>query len=447
MGFGFELSVILILTLINGFFSAAEIGILSVRRTRLLELANEGRRGAGAALRLRKNPERFLATVQVGITVLGATAGAFGGATLEAPLAAALAGLGVHRLADELALALVVAFVSVLSIVLGELVPKSLALRSSERVSLLVARPLLWISRAARPVVWFLTTLSNILLRPFRDRTTFTESRLSPDELQHLVEEAASSGALLPAAGSIASRAIDLGALPISSLLIPRPQVAYLHRHATREEVWALLQSRPHSRYPVVAADLDSIEGYVTERDLVRQLVEERRIDLATILRQVPLVAARMTAVAVLRDLQERRSQLAVVIDSHGMTAGIVTIDDIAEEILGKILSENELPAEATLRDGEGHALVRADTPVQELNRELGLELPVSPDYSTLSGLLMHTSGKILQVGDETTVDGVRFKVLEATPRQVHRVRILLPPGGRDAAGEGPGSWNAPDRR
>ena len=178
MLFGAELLVILVLSLVNGFFSASEIGILSVRRTRLQELANEGHRGALSALALRQNPERFLATVQIGITVLGATAGAFGGATLEAPLAAWLTGLGLRRGADELALALVVALISVLSIVLGELVPKSLALRSSERVSLLVSRPLLWMSQAARPVVWFLTTVSNLLLRPFRDQTTFTEARL-----------------------------------------------------------------------------------------------------------------------------------------------------------------------------------------------------------------------------------------------------------------------------
>jgi putative hemolysin len=440
LDFGFELLVILILTLVNGFFSAAEIGILSVRRTRLLELANQGRRGATAALGLRRHPERFLATVQIGITVLGATAGAFGGATLEAPLAAWLEGLGIRHGGDELALALVVAFVSVLSIVLGELVPKSLALRSSERVSILVARPLLWISRAARPVVWFLTALSNLLLRPFRDRTTFTESRLSPDELQQLVEEASTSGALLPAAGDIASRAIDLAALPISSLLIPRPQVAYLRRDATREEVWKLLGSRSHSRYPVVVHDLDSVEGYVVGRDLVRQLIEAEDVDIPSVLRQVPLVAARTPAVAVLRDLQKRRSQLAVVLDQHGMTAGIVTIDDIAEELLGEILSENEQPAEAILREPDGAALLRADTPVQEINRALGTELSVSPDYSTLSGLLMHASGRILRAGEETIVDGVRFEVVEATPRQVKLVRVHLAAASREALAPGPAS-------
>jgi putative hemolysin len=427
VGLGAELLVILVLSLVNGFFSASEIGILSVRRTRLLELAEEGHRGALTALALRKNPERFLATVQVGITVLGASAGAFGGATLEEPLAAWLTGLGLQRGADQVALALVVAFISVLSIVLGELVPKSLALRSSERVSLLVSRPLFGLSQVARPVVWFLTTVSNLLLRPFRDQTTFTEARLSPDELQHLVEEASTSGSLLPAAGDIASRAIELGELPISSLLIPRTQVAYLRQDATRDEVWALLKSRSHSRYPVVARDLDSIEGYVLERELVQQIVEEGRVDIAAILRGVPLVAARTSAVEVLRDLQDKRAQLAVIIDQQGMTAGIVTIGDIAEALLGEVLSEHEKPAEAIRREDDGSALVRADTPVQEVNRQLGSDLPVSPDYSTLSGLLMHESGQILRAGEELLVDGVRIEVVESTQRQVKRVRLHLP--------------------
>ena len=187
-----------------------------------------------------------------------------------------------------------------------------------------------------------------------------------------------------------------------------------------------------------MAHDLDSVEGYATERDLVRQLVEESSVDVAAVLRQVPLVTARTPAVAVLRELQKRRSQLAVVLDQHGMTAGIVTIDDIAEELLGQILSENEQPAEAILRAPDGSALLRADTPVQEINRELGTELSVSPDYSTLSGLLMHASGKILRAGDEMIVDEVRFEVVEATPRQVKLVRVHLPSAGHDADDAGP---------
>lgn len=438
MSLSSDLLVIVVLTVVNGFFSAAEIGVLSVRRTRLRELEDEGKRGAAAALKLRDNPEQFLATVQVGITVVGATAGAFGGAVLEEPLAKWLTGLGIERGAEQLALAIVVAFVSVLSIVLGELVPKSLALRASERVSLLVARPLLWLSSAARPLVWFLTTLSNLVLTPFRDHTTFTESRLSPDELQHLVEEASTSGSLPPAAGDIASRAIEMGNLPISSLLVPRSEVVYLRRDATRDEIWALLKSSPQSRYPVVERDLDSVDGYVLDRDLVRQLIEEQTCDIGKVTREVPLVAERTPAVQVLRLLQEKRAQLAVIIDDHGMTLGIVTVGDIAEELLGEILSEYEVPAPTIRFEAPGVALVPANASLQEINRALGTDLPVSPDYATLSGLLMHASERIMKVEEELTLDGVRFVIADASARQVKLVRMHLPSESRDQDSQSP---------
>ncbi len=275
--------------------------------------------------------------------------------------------------------------------------------------------------------MWLLTACSNLLLRPFRDQTSFTEARLSPDELQHLVEEASTVGSILPDAGDIASRAIELGALPIASLLIPRPQVAYLRRDASRDEVWALLRTREHARYPVVERDLDSIEGYVLQRDLVHQLIEGPKVDLAPILREVPVVAERTPAVEVLRSLQRKRAHLAVVVDEHGMTTGIVTIGDIAEELLGEVLSEHEQREEAIRREQPGCALVRADTPLQEVNRVLGVELPLSPDYATLSGLLMHKSGRILRAGQDLAVEDIRMEVVEATPRQVKLVRLHLP--------------------
>ncbi len=427
MNFGYEILVILLLTLINGFFSAAEIGVISIRRTRLQELANEGKRGARAALSLRKNPEQFLATVQIGITVVGATAGAFGGAVLEAPLSAWLTERGVTRAADELALTIVVVFVSVLSIVLGELVPKSLALRASERVSLAVARPLLWLSRTARPLVWLLTGMSNLLLKPFRDATTFSEARLSPEELQHLVEEASETGSISPAASDIASRAIELSDLTVASLLIPRPLVTYLRRDASREEVWKTLKERPHARYPVVERDLDSIEGYVLHRDLVRQLIEDEDVCIKDVLREVPVVTERTPAVQALRSLQAKHAQLAVVLDDQGMSHGIVTISDIAEELLGEILGESDHSVESVRVESVGVVLVRATTPVQELNRELGTDLPVSAHYSTLSGLLMTETGRIMKIGEEVVIDRARFTVVDASPRQVKLVRIHLP--------------------
>jgi putative hemolysin len=426
---GFDLSVIVLLTLLNGFFSGAEIAILSVRKTRLKELSQHGNRAARAVLRLRHNPERFLATVQVGITVVGATAAAFGGSTLEEPLTAWLEARGAGSAAGELALVMVVALVSSLSIVIGELVPKSLALRSAETTSLFVGPPLELLSSVARPIVWALTRASNLVLSIFRDETTFSETRLSKEELQQLVEEAAESGSLHPGAGAIASRAIDLAELPVAALTIPRHLVTTLRVDGGRDEVWPVIKARPHSRYPVVERDLDSVCGYVTSRELIHQIVEEGVIDLSAILREIPVYFEKKPAVEVLRALQASSTQIALIVDDHGMPSGIVTIEDIAEELLGEILEEHEELPEWIRAEAKERVLVRADALVHELNRELDLDLPESSDYATLGGLLMHMSGCILQKGQRMRLAGnVEAEVVEATKRQVKRVRLHLPP-------------------
>jgi putative hemolysin len=424
MTFGGDLILIFALTLMNGFFSAAEIGVLSVRRTRLEELAEGGRRGARSALALRDAPEQFLATVQVGITFVSATASAVGGATLATPLTHWLRELGITRGAEQLALAVVVTCVSVLSIVVGELVPKSLALRSSERVSLLVARPLRTLSTIAKPLVWGLTVLSNLVLRPFRDQTSFTECRVSPEELQSMVEDASTSGSLSPAAGDIASRALDLDQLSVAAVLIPRGQVVSIPVDATCQQVWELIKQHPHARYPVVEDTLDTVDGYVTARDLVAQIVEARAIDVRSVTRTIPTFTERTRAVDVLRSLQKQRAPLAAIIDEHGMTAGIVTITDIAEELIGDVLDEYEPPDESIRQEGPGVSLVRASTPIQDVNRALGTELEVSDEYATLSGLLMHASMRIMRPMEKITLGNVELEVVEATPRQVKLVRL-----------------------
>ena len=419
-----QLLIILALTVINGFFSGAEISLLSVRRTRLQELADSGKRAARVALKLRSDPEQLLATVQVGITFVSASASAFGGATLAQPIAHWLAGTPVGRFAEQLALAVVVTLVSVLSIVLGELVPKSLALRFSERVSLRVARPLYTLARIARPLVWLLTTLSNLVLKPFRDQTKFSESRLSPEELTSLVEEASTTGSLPAGIGDITTRALELGELPIMSLLIPRRAVVAMPLEATREQAWAILKQQPHARYPVIEKNLDALAGYVTARELVAQIIDRGQVDVRAIIREIPAFAEHTPAVEVLRSLQKQRAQLAMVIDDHGMLSGIVTINDIAEELLGDILDERERPIERIRGEGPGVAVARADTPIQDLNRKLGIDLPVSAEYATLSGLLMESSSRIMKVGEQLELGSVKFEVLDATPRQVKLVRL-----------------------
>lgn len=418
-----ELLVILALVLINGLFSGAEIAIISLRKTRLQELLSQKRRGARAVEALRQNPERFLATVQIGITVVSATAGAFGGASLAQELAPYLSFLGAY--AYDASFALVVALISYLSLVLGELVPKSLALRSAERYSLLIGPFLRGLSRLIRPFVWFLTASSNLVLRMFGDRTGFTETRLSRDELGHLVEEAARSGVLHPHTGEIASRALTLQDLTIVDLMLPRDRIDALPRNATPQEIRALLLKQPHSRFPVYEGAVDNVIGYVTLKDLLGLILGGEPAPLTAVMRKAYFVPETARALDVLRDLQRRRTQLAIVVDEHGVTTGLATVEDLVEELIGDVAHEYEPPVELIKPEGEGKFLVQGIAPVREVNRLLGTALPEGEDWSTLGGLCMALAGAIPQPGATfSTEDKTTLEVVDATPRRVKTVRV-----------------------
>jgi magnesium and cobalt exporter, CNNM family len=436
-----ELAVVLALVLANGLFAGAEIAVISVRRTRLVQLAQEGRVAAQAALALRKQPERFLATVQIAVTVLSATAAAFGGAEIAGPLERALARvplLAPH--ASQLALALVVALVSALGIVLGELVPKSIALRTPERYALLLGRPLLALSFVARPFVWLLTAASNAVLRPLGDRTTFSEARLSAEELAQLVEEAGQAGALDAPTAEIASRALAFRDLTAADVMVPRSRIVALRRDAPPEEIRRILLEEGRSRMPVHSGTLDDVVGYVMAKDLAAMLWERQLIVLADLIRPVHFVPASARAGQVLRDLQRRRTQIAVVVDEHGGVAGLLTLEDLVEELVGEIIGEKEEePALLWQEEPDGTALVRGDAPIREVNRALGLDLPEGEGYSTVAGLCIALAGTVPERGARlTTSDGTGIEVVDASPRVVRAVRLHPPPRAEARSGEAP---------
>jgi putative hemolysin len=427
-----ELAVILALIAANGVLAGAEISIISLRRGRILQLAGEGRPGAHAALALRDAPERFLATVQVGITVVGATAAAFSGASIAARIAPALERLGLSRGPSvELALALAIAFVSYLSLVFGELVPKSLALRASERYALLVARPLQALAWLARPAVWLLSASSNVVLRPFGDATSFTESRLSAEELRQLVDEAAKTGALDLGSSEIASRALQFGGLTAGDVMVPRNHVVAIPRDAAPDEVRRLLLEHGHTRMPVYDGDLDNIVGYVTARDVLALLWERELLVLQDIVRPPLFVPESAPAVRVLQELQAKRVWCAVVVDEHGGASGLVTVEDLLEELVGELFSEYQVPEDLIRKRDDGSAVVRGDVPIRDVNRALGLQLPEGETWSTLAGLCVSLAGSIPQAGAVLLSGGARLEVLEANPRLVRRVKIT--PGQLDA--------------
>ena len=421
MGIFWEIGIILALVLANGFFAGSEIALVAVRTTRLRKLADEGRSAARVALALRADPERLLATVQIGITLVGASAAAFGGATLSVPIADLLRKLGLGRASEELAIGVVVVIVSVLSIVIGELVPKSLALRSAGATALIVARPIAALAWLARPLVWFLTALSNLVLRPFGDRTQFTEARLSPEELHQLLEEAAAARTLDATAADGARRAIDTAGRSVVAIMVPRASMIALRTGDEPEAILQQMRDKPHARYPVFD---DDVIGYAVARDIYEALLRGP-LDLRAIVRRVPFLFERTSILRALRTLQRARTELGVVVDETGAVIGLVTIEDVVEELLGEVLAEDEVLAKRVHDQGAGVYLIAATLPVHEAARALDLSLPEDPSFSTVAGLVLAKAGRIPKPGDRVTIaPGMEIEIVEATLRQARRVRL-----------------------
>jgi putative hemolysin len=426
-----EFLVILFLLLLNGVFAGAEIAVLSLRKTRIAELAEQGSRAVKAIQALRDDPERFLATVQIGITVVGTTAATYGGANMADDFAAALEPLPiVGPYAKQIGMTLVVAMVSFLGLVVGELVPKSLALRSTESYARLIARPILGLAWLARPAVSFLTWSSNLVLRLFGDSTSFTEARLSPEELRLMVTEAAKSGSLDPRAGEIASRAIEFGELTAEECMVPRGAVVAMQRSASPDLIRRIMLEENHSRVPVYEGTIDQIVGYVTAKDVLAMSMEHGLLVIEDILRPAYFVPESMPAVDLLQSMQKKRTPLAIVVDELGSVTGIVTMEDLVEELVGEIFSEHDkAPEDQFVREASGAVRVQGAMTIRDVNRALGLDLPEGDDWTTVAGLCISLAGRIPGTGTRLkSPDGRVLEVLDANPRRVRLVRIEPPP-------------------
>jgi putative hemolysin len=368
--------------------------------------------------------------VQVGITVLGTTAAAFGGSTMARylePLIARMPYIGDD--AEEIALGIVVAAVSFLSLVLGELVPKSLALRANEPYALFISRPIKALAFLARPIIWLLTASSNVILSPFRDRTTFMEARISKEELQQMVEEAGETGALHEEATEIASRALEFENLPLKDVMVPRQRVDALPINASQDQVRRFLLEERRSRIPVYDGSLDNVVGYVSAKDVVGLVWEGKLFVLQDLLRPVKVFPETVQAIEVLRYMRREHQRLVVAVDEHGTLSGMVTFEDLVEELVGEVFSEHEQDRQLVTKLSDGSVSVRGDLPLRELNRELGIELEAPDGVATVGGLCMKLAGGIPNRGARLAAnDGIVLVVQDATVRMVRRVRVIVPP-------------------
>ena len=402
----------------NAFFVIGEYAVVTARRGAVAALADGGSMGARAALRLMDEPVRVISTVQVGITAIGILTGAVGESVVRD-----LLGDGIPSW-----LGFVIGFsvVTYLSVVFGELVPKALTLDRAERLAAVVAPPIEVIARILRPVVWVLEVSASFFLRPFGVReVTAGEGVRSAAELRALVDEAEGSGVIPRAQEEMLHNVFDFAAREAGDVMVPDPDVQWLDAGLLPDAALDEVAERPFSRYPVGRGSLDQLVGIVHVRDLLTALRNTPSEPIGALAEPAPVVPATKDLGALLRELREQRRHLAVVADEYGSTAGIVTLEDILEEIVGEIEDEYDLPDSTLERVDDRTVRVAGSMTVDDFNETVGTELP-QDDARTLAGLVFNALGRRPVVGDEAVIDGVRLAVEETDSARITRVLVRL---------------------
>jgi putative hemolysin len=431
-----ELLVIVLLVLLNGVFVAAEIALVTVRRSRLDQLEDEGHRGAERVRRLIEDPGRFLAVIQLGITFIGFLASAFAAVSLVTTLTDALTGIGVaEAYAAPISLVLVTVLLSLFTIVFGELVPKSLALAHPDRFALALARPVDILGRLLGPVVAVLTSVTNAIAHALGAEVT-REARISAEELKLIVERGGEQGILEAEEEQMIHAVIELGDRRLHEVLVPRTDMIALPVGATYEQAIDTIVGEGHSRIPVYEGTVDEIVGLLYAKDLLPILkagIEERPA-LRSLLRPPVFVPESMTIDDLLHEFQRRKVHIAIVLDEYGGTAGLVTIEDLLEEIVGEIQDEYDTEEPMVVRLSDDEARIDGRASIDDLGEIFDLELVLEDEdeYDTVGGLIFHRLGDVPEPGDVVRIDDLVLTVESTDGRRVGKVLVVRGREGDD---------------
>ena len=421
MGFTSELIVILLLIVLNGVFAMSELALISVRRARLTVMERKGVAGAARARELAEDPQRFLPTVQVGITLVSVLAGVFGGARVTARLQAWL--LTVPELApfaDTISLFAVVITTTFLTLVLGELVPKQLALRRPEEVAAIVAGPLAWLSRIGAPIVWVLGKSSAAVLALFgharEERQGVTE-----EELSAVLMEGAEEGVLEHGERDMIERLLRLADKPVRAIMTPRNELAWIDRTDPRRDIISDFKAASHSRFVVCDGSIDNVVGVVQAKDILDRILDGGDLSVAAALKKPMVIPDTVTALDALERLKADPLGLALVMDEYGSFEGVVTAADVLQAIVGE--GADPVPVPTDPAAPHGALLLDGAMPVDEIKARLELpDLPAEGSYHTLGGLLLALLRRLPRTGDRIVFGGWRFEVIAMEGRRVSRV-------------------------
>jgi putative hemolysin len=421
--------LIFLLILANGFFAAAEIAIIATRKSRIDALLEKGVRSAAAVARLKNDPDRFLATVQIGVTVVSSLASAIGGAAaigyLQPKLQTAPIPL-VARWADLIAILVVVLPISYLSLVLGELVPKSLALRFSERIACLLAPPIDFLSRISSSLVKALTTSSNAVLWIFGGgKENEGASFISVEEVKSLIREGAAKGIFNETERELIHSVFEFADTPVKAVMVPRTEIHALEVHASLADVAKSFIESGFSRIPVYEGELDHVIGILYNKDIFKALQEKSDFRLRDHLHPAFFVPSSLSISELLKQLQRRRLAMALVVNEFGEVEGLATLEDLLEEIVGEIRDEYDREERGPVeRLPDGSLVIQGSALLKNLKSDFNLPFEESPDYHTLAGFVLAKLQRIPRSGERVEHNGYRLTIVDMEGRRIVKVKL-----------------------
>jgi len=433
-----EIFLIAILILLNGYLAGTEIAVVTARKSHIKQMAESGRRNAKIFLKLKEEPDRFLATIQIGITLMGVLASAIGGAASVKVIEPFLKEVPIKAIslaAGPIAIGIVVVIITYFSLIFGELVPKSIALTYPETIGLWTARSIDTFSKIAALFVRILTFSTALVLSPF-GRKPFTErAYITEEEVKMLIKEGGRHGVFEPAEEKILQSVFEFTDMSAKEVMVAEPQMVTIQIDQSPREILALIEEEQFSRYPVFGKELNDIRGILYAKDFLTILAKTGQVDIRKTIKPPLFIPETMKVSLLLMEMQKKRIHMAVVVDEYGGVSGLVTIEDLIEEIVGEIHDEYDTESPVTHLPN-GTMLIDASISLRDLKEDYHIHLPESPEYETLGGFLMTTLQKIPQAGDGVEIEEKKIGIVEMLGKRISKVKFEKK-GEEDSRGKG----------
>ena len=421
-----EVFFIAILILLNGYLAGTEIAVVTARKSRVQQMVESGKRNAKILLRLKDNPDRFLATIQIGITGVSVLASAVGGAAAVEVIKPALQSVPIKAIsiaAQPIAIGIVVVLITYFSVIFGELVPKSIALMHPETVGLWTARTIDAFSKVASIFVKFLTFSTSLVLSPFGRKPFSERAYITEEEVRMLIKEGGKHGVFEPAEEKILQSIFEFTDMSAKEVMVPDIQIVAIPIDKSPMEIRSIIEEEQFSRYPVYGKDLNDIRGILYAKDFLTLLTKTGQVDIRKIIKSPFFIPETMKISLLLREMQKRRTHIALVVDEYGGISGLVTIEDLLEEIVGEIRDEHDIESPVILLK-DGTLLIDASISLRDLKEDHSIPLPESPEYETLGGFLMTALQKIPIMGDKVEVEDKRLTIVEMVGQRISKVKL-----------------------